>query len=120
MGKDLKDIIEAKKIAQEFLSTVGLELSDSKTRIGHSMYYMEGITGKPGLDFLGFHFRNYPTSKHRGVKNTQGKTNEFIQVSSPSLKSVKNHKQAIRSILRSHRNSPREAVISKLSARIQG
>jgi RNA-directed DNA polymerase len=120
MGKDLKDIIEAKKIVEEFLATVGLELSDNKTRIGHSMYYMEGTTGKPGLDFLGFHFRNYPTSKHRGVKNTRGKTNEFIQVSSPSFKSVKNHKQAIRSILRSHRNSPREAVISKLSARIQG
>lgn len=124
MAKELKNILKAKKILVEFLGEIGLELSEEKTRIGHSMYVIK-VDGekthlKPGFDFLGYNFRNYPVSKHRGVKSTRGKTNQFIQISSPSLESVRLHKKEIKAILRKHCTAPREAIISKLSARIQG
>lgn len=118
MGKQLDHIERAKRIVSEFLATVNLELSEEKTSIGHSMETHDGR--KPGLDFLGFYFRNYATSKHRGVKNTRGVKQAFIQISGPSLKSMENHKAALKMILKKYKNEPMEAVISKLATRIEG
>lgn len=52
-GKKLKDIERAKQIITEFLATVKLELSEEKTRIGHSLNPMLGNDGIAGFDFLG-------------------------------------------------------------------
>jgi len=122
MGKKLEDVLRAKEIAAEFLATIGLELSSEKTRIGHTLNTIEyeNKVIKPGLDFLGFHFKNIATSKHRGVKSTKGKMNNFIQISKPSLESVRNHKKALKYILRTHKSAPRVAILTKLSLRIQG
>jgi RNA-directed DNA polymerase len=120
MGKKYDDIIKAEGIVKDFLKPIGLNLSESKSRIGHTMENKPGMSGIVGLDFLGYHFRNYPRSKHRGVKSTRGVTQNFIQVSKPSLSSVKRHKGEIRKILRANKSSPLEAVIAALSARIRG
>jgi len=74
----------------------------------------------PGLDFLGYHFRNYECSKHRGVKSTRGLKQNFIQVSMPSKDALKNHKKVLKKILRDHKIAPREALVTKLAQRIQG
>lgn len=120
MGKKIEHIEQAKQYVIEFLKHIGLELSLEKTRIGHSMTPTERTTGPAGLEFLGYYFRNIPTSKHRGVKNTRGVKQNFVQISSPTLEATKKHKKAIKDILRSHKNAPREALISKLAARIRG
>jgi len=119
-GSKLEDIHKSKEIINDFLKAVGLELSEKKTRIGHTMFPIEGGRAKPGLEFLGFHFRNIRTSIHRGVKTTRGAKQTFRQISSPSLDSVENHKIEIRDILRKYKNAPRTAVISALSLKIQG
>ena len=100
MRRKLEDIIKSKEIVIKFLQTVNLELSDEKTRIGHSLISLEENPTKPGLDFLGYHFRNIQTSIHRGVKSTRGVKQPFIQVSMPSMSSIKKHRQAIRVILK--------------------
>jgi RNA-directed DNA polymerase len=82
MSKQLSNIERAKQIISDFLATVNLELSEEKTRIGHSLVSFNG--SKPGLNFLGFYFRNHTTSIHRGVKNTRGVKQNFIQISGPS------------------------------------
>jgi len=120
MGRNYDDIIKAKEVIKDFLRPIGLNLSESKTRIGHTMKNEPGMSGTVGLDFLGYHFRNYSRSKHRGVKSTRGETQNFIQISKPSLSSMKRHKAEIRSILRAHKSSPLGAVIAALSARIRG
>lgn len=118
MSKQLKKIEKAKLIVSDFLATVNLELSEEKTRIGHSL---EAINGdKPGLEFLGFYFRNQTTSIHRGVKNTRGKKQKFIQISGPSRGAMLNHKRALKMILKKHKAMPLTAVLAKLSARIRG
>jgi RNA-directed DNA polymerase len=123
MSNTLETIGKAKIIIEKFLSTVGLELSTEKTRIGHSMEPTKDSSGKtikPGLDFLGFHFRNIQTSIHRGVKTTRGKKQEFRQISTPARESVKKHKLAIKALLRKHKSAPRLAVIKALAAVIRG
>lgn len=63
-------ILEAKELISEFLSPIGLSLSEEKTRIGHSMERLPGTEGPPGVDFLGYNFINVRCSIHRGVKST--------------------------------------------------
>lgn len=121
-GEKLTDVIRAKWIIIDFLKTVNLELSEEKTRIGHSLETLDFGQGKvkPGLDFLGYHFRNYHCPIHRGVKTTRGKKQPFRQISMPSKEAMKNQKDALKLILRNHKTAPREAMFIKLSERIEG
>ena len=120
-GKRLVDIEKAKEIVESFLATMKLNLSQSKTRIGNSMTPMKGDpTRKVGIDFLGYHFRNLATSKHRGVKSTKGVKQKFIQISSPTKESTKRHFNAIKTKLKKLRNAPAAAVIKHLTPIIGG
>jgi len=120
MGKNLKDILKAKKLVEEFLQPIGLKLSESKTRIGHTMEKIQGMEGPIGLDFLSFHFRNLPRSKHRGVKSTRGATQKFVQVSKPTRQAVKNHKGNLRLVLKTLKSAPLSVVIQTLGLKIRG
>lgn len=119
-SKLLKDILKAKKIVEDFLQGINLELSEAKTRIGHSLKPMESNNNRIGFDFLGYHFRNITTSIHRGVKSTRGVKQTFRQISSPSKESVINHKKALKKILRDHKTAPLGALITRLSTTIDG
>lgn len=120
MSHTLNDVIKSKNLIEEFLEPIGLKLSKEKTRIGHSMEVKEGTQGPIGLDFLGFHFRNHSTSKHRGVKNTKGMSMKFRQRTTPSRDAIQNHKKVIINILQKHKTAPLISVIRALSLRIQG
>lgn len=125
MSNRLNHVEKAKEIVVEFLATIGLELNSDKTRIGHTMdSIIDSTTGKqskPGLDFLGFHFRNIRTSIHRGVMTPRGKQRKaFKQISTPSLVSVKKHKMVIRNLLKNLRNQERIVVITQLASVIKG
>lgn len=119
-GKTLKDVQRAKELTIEFLQPVGLNLSETKTRIGHSMEKKPGTSGPIGLDFLSFHFRNIKCSPHRGVKNTKGVTQPLKLITKPSLKAVVNHKKALNRILVKYRGALLESVIERLANRIKG
>lgn len=112
----------AKQIVEHFLQRIGLELNEEKTRIGHSMKseYINNVKCQVGLDFLGYNFKNVPTPIHKGVKTTRGENKPFKSISRPSLDSMKNHKIALRRILKSHKNAPLPAFMSKLASRIKG
>lgn len=118
LSSSLEAIKESKDHASAFLKPIGLNLNLEKTRIGHSMFVYEG--SEAGFDFLGFHFRNYKTSVHRGVKSTQGKKQTFIQRTTPSRKAVKSHIEALKASVRKYKVSPLESMVSVLSAKITG
>jgi RNA-directed DNA polymerase len=118
-SKVLKDILKAKRIVEDFLKGINLELSDTKTRIGHSLMPMESNNNQIGFDFLGFHFRNINVSVHKGVR-TRGGTQTFQQISIPSRESFLNHKQSLKKILRDHKAAPLGALIARLSSTIGG
>jgi RNA-directed DNA polymerase len=119
-GKTLEDVQKAEKLVSEFLKPVGLCLSTDKTRIGHSMENKLGTTGFIGLDFLSFHFYNVKCSRHRGVKNTKGVTQNFRLITCPSREAIANHKKALSKILVDYKNAPLGRVIERLSSKIKG
>jgi RNA-directed DNA polymerase len=57
-AKNLDDVLKAREIIIEFLKPIRLSLTEEKSRVGHSMEKLPGTEGPPGLDFLGYHFRN--------------------------------------------------------------
>ena len=114
-SKREKIIVESKKLLQDFLKPIGLDFSNEKTRIGHTL-----IGPNPGLDFLGFNFRNHKVSVHHGVKNTKGIKQNFKQITEPSRKSIKTHKEEIVALLRIYKNAPLSSVIEALSSKIRG
>lgn len=119
-GQTLEDVQRAKELTIEFLKPVGLNLSETKTRIGHSMEKKPGTSGPIGLDFLSFHFRNVKCSPHRGVKNTKGVTQPLKLITMPSRKAVANHKKALSRLLVTYRGALLGSVIERLASRIKG
>jgi RNA-directed DNA polymerase len=80
LHKDIKVVLQAKTIIQEWLSQVGLELKPEKTHIAHTLKEYEG--NKPGFDFLGLTVRQWE------VKSTRLGFKTLIK---PSSKSIKTH-----------------------------
>jgi RNA-directed DNA polymerase len=115
LSKKEEVIIESKNLLLEFLKPIRLEFSEEKTKIGHTLR-----GSSPGLDFLGFNFRNHQVSIHRGVKSTRGVKQNFIQITKPSRKSIKEHKKEIIALLRKYKSAPLASVIEVLSEKIRG
>ena len=104
LHEDIKVVLQAKTVIQEWLNQVGLELKPEKTKIAHTLEEYEG--NKPGFDFLGFTIR-----QHKVKTTNQG----FKTLIKPSSKSVKTHYRKMAQICDSHKTAPVKALITKLN-----
>ncbi|NES05952.1 MAG: group II intron reverse transcriptase/maturase, partial [Okeania sp. SIO2F4] len=109
LHKDIKVVLQAKAVIQEWLNQVGLELKPEKTKIAHTLEEYEG--NKPGFDFLGFNIRQYQ------VKSTEQGFKTLIK---PSSKSIRTHYRKMADICDSHKTAPVKALIAKLNPVIRG
>ncbi|MEB3341623.1 reverse transcriptase domain-containing protein, partial [Okeania sp.] len=109
LHEDIKVVLQAKTVIQEWLTQVGLELKPEKTKIAHTLEEYEG--NKPGFDFLGFTVRQWK------VKSTK---NGFKTLIKPSSKSIKTHYRKLADICDSHKTAPTKAIIAKLNPIIRG
>ena len=109
LHEDIKVVLQAKAVIQEWLNQVGLELKLELTKIAHTLEEYEG--NKPGFDFLGFNIRQYK------VKSTKQGFKTLIK---PSSKSTKTHYRKLADICDSHKTAPVEALIAKLNPLIRG
>ena len=109
LHKDIKVVLEAKTVIQEWLNQVGLELKPEKTKIAHTLEEYEG--NKPGFDFLGFTIRQWK------VKTTKQGFKTLIK---PSSKSIKTHYRKLADICETHKTAPTKALIAKLNPVIRG
>lgn len=114
---DLNVISELKARAEAFLQTLGLRLKPSKTSITHTLTRHEG---RVGFDFLGFNVRQYPRGKHHSARNGKGMVLGFKTLIRPSKASVQEHEQSLKTLFRTLRNAPAEALIQRLGAKIRG
>ena len=105
---DLQAAQRAKRIAEEWLAGMGLELKPSKTRITHTL---KAIDGKPGFDFLGFNIRQYPRGKNRCVRDGMGRLTGFTPSIRPSTKSQRRLLRRIREVVHFKRTIPQEGLI---------
>lgn len=117
MHKNIEVINQCQELIQSWLTKMGLELKDFKTRICHTLDEYNGE--KPGFDFLGFNIRQYRVGKtHTGKK--RGIPLGFKTIIKPSKKSIRTHYDTIRFLVQSMVRATQEAVIRKLNPMIKG
>jgi RNA-directed DNA polymerase len=126
-----KQIIELQELVKTWVAVMGLELSASKTSIGHTIdipsrkedkTFKEPktkLTDNAGFDFLGFNVRQYEVDW-----NSSGSCNGtklgFKTLIKPSKKAIKKHYEAIAEIIDAHKSAPQAALISKLNPVVRG
>jgi RNA-directed DNA polymerase len=101
----------AKSEVQNWLSCVGLELKEAKTRYTHTDMV---FNGQVGFDFLGFNIRRYGVGPNS--RNKWGA--EYRTYVKPAKQSIKNHLIHVDAVLKS--TSKTEVVLSKFNLIIRG
>jgi RNA-directed DNA polymerase len=109
-------IEEIKALVSEWLRPLGLELSEKKTRITHTLW-RGGETA--GFDFLGFHIRQYRVGKHRQPPARYGRL-PFTTRVTPSKRALREQSAKLRQTIRSMRARPQEDLIHALNPMISG
>ena len=104
------------QLLTEWLAGIGLMLNTSKTRINHTL---EG--DQPGMDFLGFHIRQYRVGKHQSGKGPRGAYRlGYKTLIQPAKANVKDHLAEIGRMIRRGQDWPQEALIRQLNPKIRG
>jgi len=117
LHEDITVVQRCQQIITEWLKDMGLELKPSKTRLTHTLHKYEGQ--QPGFDFLGFNVRQYPAGKYQSGKNN-GTLLGFKTLIKPSSKTLKLHAESLRSVIKTHKAAPQEALISRINPIIRG
>lgn len=115
---DLEVITQAKLIIANWLKEAGLELSDNKTNISHTLNPINDR--RAGFDFLGFNIRQYPVGKYNSGFNTNGKMLGFKTIIKPSTAKIISHYRKIAEIIQQCNAAPQQALIKKLNPVING
>lgn len=109
LHEELEVIKKAKVLITQWMAEIGLKLNESKTKIKHTMYEVEG--NKPGVDFLGFHIQTYEVGKTKSNKRSNGKLLGHRTKVQPSKKSILHFKTQVKDILRrGHAMKPTEML----------
>lgn len=116
LHKKLEVIEDCKKVIEDWLIDIGLELKPSKTRISHTL---NEINGNVGFDFLGFTIRQFPVGKNHSGKLC-GKLLGFKTIIKPSKEKIKAHIKKLGEVIRGHKASSQETIIKKLNPIIRG
>jgi RNA-directed DNA polymerase len=78
----LAAVEQTKRLAEEWLAGMSLELEPSKTRISHTLHEHDG--NKVGFDFLGFEVRQFTTGKTHSGKSPRGELLGYSTIVKPS------------------------------------
>lgn len=111
---------------KSWLSRVGLEISESKTRLSHTLKLtandsvVEGFDGKVGFDFLGFTVKQFP-SKNRSAKSPSGTPLGYYSLIYPSKNAVNTHQAKLHDIvLKQGKSFSQKDLINRLNPVIRG
>ncbi|CAD0232545.1 DNA polymerase [Planktothrix agardhii] len=122
ISPQLEVIQQCQIVIEEWLKPIGLELKPAKTRICHTLREIEvnGEKIKPGFDFLGWNFRQYPVGKHHSSKTGHKKILGFTTLIKPSKKAIKAHADKVKEVIKTHKTAPQYALIKRLNPIIRG
>lgn len=110
LHRDRVVIEQCQRLAQEWLRSIGLEMSQTKTRIAHT-FIKEG--GKAGFTFLGFDIRQYEASKY---STRQG----FKTLIKPSKDAISRHKHQVGDRIDRNKATKQDNLIRLLNPKIGG
>nr|YP_009492312.1 hypothetical protein [Stauridium tetras]AWI68967.1 hypothetical protein [Stauridium tetras] len=126
LHRDKSIVLEAQEEVKRFLAPIGLELSEAKTRLSHTLELQEddtiaeGFDGVVGFNFLGFTIKQFK-SRHRSAKTTTGELLGFKTRIYPSKKTVNKHQEKLRQVvLKDGKVYDQSALIKKLNPIIRG
>jgi RNA-directed DNA polymerase len=108
----LTGVQKAKDLLETWLSTMGLELKPSKTRITHTLSQYQG---QMGFDFLGWTIRQFPVGKTHTGKNPRGKPLGFKTITTPSKEAVKRHIADMREVIKRSHHASQTKLIKELN-----
>ena len=112
LHRDRSVIEHCRQLMQEWLQSIGLELSEHKTRITHTL---ETVEGEAGFHFLGFQVRQYPASKYNTSKGRGFKT-----LITPSKAAVKRHWATLSELISQNKAAKQANLIGALNPVIAG
>jgi RNA-directed DNA polymerase len=112
-----EEIEKATQKVTEWLRSMGLILSPTKTKVTHTLI---PDAANVGFDFLGYTVRQFPAGKTHTGKNPGKKPLGFKTIIKPSKKSVKTHIQETNQWMNKLKSAPQEALIKKFNPIIKG
>jgi RNA-directed DNA polymerase len=112
LHRDRTVIEHCRHLTQEWLKGIGLELSEPKTRIAHTL---EEAGGEVGLNFLGFQVRQHRASKYN---TSQGRG--FKTLITPSKEAVKRHWAQLSELIGRNKAARQVNLIGLLNPLIAG
>ena len=119
MHPDRETLEGAKLVIQDFLESIGLELSPTKTRIVHTLEATE--EGPPGFTFLGFDVVQKPRrTQQRDVYRKTKSKQTFFTLITPSKEVIKRHKTKLRDTIRRLSGVNQKRLIQCLNPIIRG
>lgn len=115
-----KDVIEgSKRVVQQFLEPIGLELHPVKTKLVHTLTSQNGTP--PGFTFLGFDVVQREKWVRKRRVYTQRPSNQtFLTLITPSKEGVKKHKLKLKKVIQSSRGISQERLIQKMNPITRG
>ena len=119
LHENIEAVQKCQEIIADWLKGIGLELSQSKTRLAHTLHKMPDGT-EPGFDFLGFTVRQFSVGKHQSGKNTHGQKLGFKTIIKPADKKVRLHQEKIAEVIDAHMAAPQAVLIKRLNPIIRG
>src|SRR5262245_13145761 len=118
LHEDREVIEQSRESLTEWLSGMGLELKESKTRITHTLEATEGE--EAGFEFLGFKIRQYPAGKYRADRNGHGQPVGCVTRIEPSRKGIKRHAEKLRETIKRHSAKKQAEIVEALNPQIAG
>nr|WPV76434.1 RT-like putative protein [Naviculales sp.] len=119
MHPDKNTLIQLKKVVQEFLAPIGLELDPNKTRLVHT--YDFSSKSIPGFTFLGFDVVQKPKRVRQRKATVKVQTKQkFITLITPSKEGVRNYRSKLRETIRRYKGAKQERLIQVLNPIIRG
>jgi len=115
--KDLEVIQKVERRVEEYLGTLGLELSKAKTKIVHSLDSHKSYP--PGTKFLGFWVRHVPSGKHNSAR-VRGNVQDWKLLITPDREKVLAHLKVIRGVLKSAKTISQRDLIKILAPKVVG
>ena len=105
----------SQQLLTTWLADIGLTLNATKTHVRHTL---EG--DQPGVDFLGFHIRQYRVGKHHSGTTPQGVPLGYKTLIQPAKANVADYLAELGRIIREAKAWPQAALIHKLNPKIRG
>src|SRR3989441_543792 len=116
LHEDRQVLEHCQELLRAWLAEMGLHLNEAKSSIRHTL---EG--DQPGVEFLGFHIRQYRVGKHQSGKGPRGSRRlGYKTLIKPAKANVQEHLAELGRVIQHGKALPQGQLIHQLNPKIRG